>query len=159
MPKNWDILLLGYSFNYDLGVEKIINTLKVEKIKNFNIGIPLKMAEGTYGYLISTSGANKLLELNNKIFIAIDALTGSYKYLNTYVLEPRIVSINNSFGSNIEDERKILRKKYGFLKQLLIKRGVFKAVKIFHMKYIKVIFQKTIKQKILINRYLKFKNR
>lgn len=105
----WDLILLGHNKGFKKGKE--IGSIKsfwsdIELDNKFTIGRVVKGGLGTFGYIISNSGAKKLLEYLNfeKIMFPIDKITSNSKIINTYGLFPSIVTVDMKFDSMIENE-------------------------------------------------------
>ncbi len=123
-PANAELVLLGYwykgkevknvkrliSFH---GRIKFFNSLKLVRFT--------KNIHGTYGYFITVSGAEKLLQcLNKKIEMSIDHYTGDERFVNLYGIFPAIVKLSDKFDMNtnleIEREQKRAENKSGVIR-------------------------------------------
>jgi GR25 family glycosyltransferase involved in LPS biosynthesis len=113
---DWDIIFLGYSL-YD-------NDYKLYNVDDFNSDIPIEITEcdinkyigGIFGYLISKSGANKLLKYieTNGIKHGIDYLIKIVDDLNIYQLSKFIVKTDwvQNLNSTVDSD---IQKNYDFI--------------------------------------------
>ena len=109
MQTDLDLVLLGHNKGFENGEE--VNSIKSfwgNQVldSNFKMARIAKGGLGTFGYIISNSGAKKLLEYLNfeKIMFPIDKITSNSKIINTYGLFPSIVTVDMKFDSMIENE-------------------------------------------------------
>jgi len=97
-PSDWDVVFLGCD-------SRRVFLKSVPGGTVFSDGFELTQARGTgpvkgaYAYMISYSGAKKLLESTAKFCKPIDSYTGDNRVLNIYVFRPNIISHPNSFPS------------------------------------------------------------
>jgi len=109
----YECILLGYDdhikkdiFLYTSfwGNKKFINEFKLYRF--------VKVALGTYGYIITNQGARKLYQKIDFIEKPIDHYTGNPELLSSYAVVPRCVKISDDYkhNSTIDSERKILKK-------------------------------------------------
>lgn len=133
LPKNWELFLLGYAANTKDSILCNVNVPLLNNPTAFKVGVPLKRAGGTYGYIINQSGAKKLLTYKNTLYQAIDLYTCNRHFVNIYVLTPRVVSVDYNFDSDIDDDRvqAILGSKPKFKKRIN-QTEVYKALRDFN---------------------------
>ena len=113
LPEECDALLLGY--DADIKRDLFLYTSFWQNKRFFGkyrIAPYVKVALGTYGYILRLEGAKKLLKAIQKIEKPIDHYTGSWKYLHVQCLYPRCVSIaeHGLNESEIDSERRELKK-------------------------------------------------
>lgn len=105
----FDIVLLGHHSKASRVLESRsrlrgrISVFKKHKIIDF-----IEPSYGTYAYLLSLSGAKKLLQLNEKITRPIDHYTGDTEHLNTIGVSPAVILIEPVLSqefSNITETR------------------------------------------------------
>jgi glycosyl transferase, family 25 len=116
IPTDFDLLLLGYYTN-SVSENKTHSSFWYKKSLTCNQSI-VRLIEPTYGahgYIISLSGAKKLLNNVKKILLPIDLYTGNSKYINLYALEDPIILLNQFLKkqSNISKEREEMNQLYG----------------------------------------------
>lgn len=98
LPSNWDIVFLGCDskrvFLASISSGKIFSS-GFELTRPLGIG-PVK---GAYAYLVSHSGARKLLDSTAMFCKPIDSYTGDISVLSIYVFKPNMVFHPHSFPS------------------------------------------------------------
>ena len=107
--QQFDIVLLGHNANikqYILpytfwGYKKIIG--------KYFLFRPTTWCYGTYGYIISCLGAEKLMQ-NSKIFLPADHYTGNIGKLDIFILLPRCIGVSQLEDSSLRLERKQILK-------------------------------------------------
>ena len=106
----WDLILLGHNKGFDKNQE--FDSIKsywgcVQLNKKFALGRVVRGGLGTFGYLISTIGARKLLNYfkEEKITHPIDKITSNSRIINVYGLFPSVVTVDIRFYSMIENEK------------------------------------------------------
>jgi len=107
-PEGWDIIFAGYRARRTFMhlVDPPVHFLKDELTLNKAAG--LQGVRETNGYLISHSGAVKLLELTKGLHKPIDLYTGNYSNLNIYLVKPKLIQhLQDSFASTIDGDRHI----------------------------------------------------
>ncbi len=144
LPNKWEIILLGHHTgtsrqiptNSSIWYEKVIDG-------QFILRRPCEMGYGSYGYLISYSGAQKLLNYLEQITLPIDHFTGDSKYINLYILQRPIIYINSVLTelSNLSNDRYNIEMKYLNNKNLKV------SVKIRILRYMGFyVFLKNLKE-------------
>ena len=104
----WDLILLGHNKSFDSSneISSIISNWGIKRLdKITNIGRIVRGGLGCYGYLISQSGAKKILNYieENSIVYPIDKITSNYAIVNFYGLFPTVVSVDFDFESSIDN--------------------------------------------------------
>jgi len=99
LPCNWEIFLLGYSSSREIPCN-----FKLDLVGNstvFNVGISPKSRGCLHGYVISKSGAERMLSYKDSLYQPIDMYTADYRMINSYVIYPRVVYQNKDLESSI----------------------------------------------------------
>ena len=99
-PKNWDLVLLGHHGESRDSKTRDSFWGKYSLNNSYTLVRPCEIGYGTYGYMISLSGAKKVLEHLNLIRLPIDSITGNDTLLNLYLIDPVIVNINTHLSDN-----------------------------------------------------------
>jgi glycosyl transferase family 25 len=110
-PLNWDLILLGHHSAHSRIKESLVSLWYHKRLNNnYKLVRFAEKTYGTYGYIISKSGATKLLKELSMIVKPIDHYTGSDKLINLYGVSPACVHINDLFtnSSNITASRQVL---------------------------------------------------
>ena len=108
LPEQWEILLLGYYSNTRSERMSIASYRGKKPVTGSIECVRLvETAFGTHGYMITRSGAEKMLRNIHKIVKPIDHYTGTEHYLNMYAVRPRVVTLNETFKQMgcINDDR------------------------------------------------------
>ena len=133
-PKNWEVILLGHHTHFSRIVDTRYNlwSKKINIYKNYFVLRPSELGYGTYGYVVNTVGAKKLLNQTERIMKPIDHYTGDDSINNLYIINPSIIKINDYMSENMhsmEDRKEITNKllnknlKY-YIKSFLIFIGI-----------------------------------
>lgn len=142
LPSEIECLLLGHNADIEKDRNLWLSQWGGIPISSFGIARrPTKLQHGTYGYLITYKGAQKLLKATRIIDRPIDHYTGDYKFTNLYVLDKRYISIHN---------------KYNETSMLAQKRRIHTdiGIKHFFYRYFNAILKFRLKIKRIILRYL-----
>ena len=95
-PDNWDVIFLGCStrrvFLKNISCRNV-SSKRFVLAQAQGIG-PVK---GSFAYMVSYSGAKKLLDSTAMIYQPIDSYTGDLSSLNIYAFKPDVVSHSNLF--------------------------------------------------------------
>lgn len=111
LPKDWDVVLLGHHPAHSLYHDTAGSFWGRSPINdNFQC---IRFAEfpfGAYGYLVSLSGAKKLLQALSTIREPIDQYTGNARLVNLFGISPTCVKVNPYLlaYSNLSEERDLL---------------------------------------------------
>lgn len=99
--KNWELVLLGHHTGYSRNVDTTASIWnQMQLTEKYKLARPCEKGYGTYGYLITKSGAKKLLNHLNVIEKPIDHYTGDSKYLNLYIINPAPIKIHEQLSEN-----------------------------------------------------------
>lgn len=101
LPKNWEILLLGYSsgrrrpcsFNIDLQ----------NNPTPYKVGVSPIIRGGAFCYVINKRGAQRMLSYRDSLHRVIDIYTGDSEMVNVYVISPKVAVLSDEFESSVED--------------------------------------------------------
>jgi glycosyl transferase family 25 len=101
LPKDWEIFLLSYS----LRVKKNSRLCHMNvKIKNnptpFSVGVPLKILGGSFCYVVSKKGAQRMLTYKDSLHRVIDYYTSDRHLVNVYTIFPRVANVNPALNLN-----------------------------------------------------------
>jgi len=99
LPKNWEIFLLGYSSSRDIPCHFRVHLPK--EIYKFGVGVSPKKRGCLHGYIINQRGAKRMIEHGKKLYQPIDMYSADYRFMNTYIIFPRVVYQNKNFESSI----------------------------------------------------------
>lgn len=110
VPSDLDLLLLGYHINPYIKERSACSFWGRHRLYAHYSAVRLiEMGYGTYAYLITKNGAEKLIKTleSEKLVHPIDHYTGNEKYLNMYALVPRIADFSTELAedSSINAER------------------------------------------------------
>lgn len=103
LTNDMDILLLGHQVG---GVELLYPQFNISSYSVTNID---HVTYGAYGYVITKSGASKMLQLFSKIQYPIDCWTWFSNVLNIYYITPIMIGFVRNIGSHIDEDRKKLQ--------------------------------------------------
>lgn len=108
----WDLILLGHHSGMDNDYTKKSELSfwgSVKILPDYRICRLCGKGYGTYGYLITLSGAKKLLNHTKLITKPIDFYTSDSTILNVYALDPVIITPKDTLNeqSEIHQERKL----------------------------------------------------
>ncbi len=109
--QNWELVLLGHHTGYSRNVDTTASIWnQMQLTEKYKLVRPCEKGYGTYGYLITKSGAKKLLNHLNVIERPIDDYTGDSKYVNLYMINPAPVKIHDELSENYTSmkERQLL---------------------------------------------------
>lgn len=111
LPNDWDIVRLEKRSNKQ-GV--LVETLK-EKFQLYRL---FHCEYGTAGYLVSQSGAKKILSISRKLFWPIDFVMARYwtARLNVYEISPPLINEREEGFSEIQPDNIIYTKSHGLSK-------------------------------------------
>lgn len=101
----WELVLLGHHKNRHKGVSSLLNVWhKYPIMTSFSLNRLASFGFGTYGYIVTLRGAEKLLVDLDTIYKPIDHYTSDDSLLNVYALSPTLVNVNNDFESLIDND-------------------------------------------------------
>ena len=113
MQIEYDMVLFGYDADIKRDVFLYTSLWGNKKLlKEYKLKRLIKVGLGTYGYMITLHGAQKLSQKIKFVDMPIDHYAGDVKNLNLYGLSPRCVTVSeyNLFNSSIVKERDELKK-------------------------------------------------
>lgn len=103
---NWELVLLGHHKNAFKGICSPLSVWEKAYLDSvYTLNRLADFGFGTYGYIISNKGANKLLSDIKNISRPIDHYTCDSNIINVYAIFPIVVEVNYDFD-NIIDNRK-----------------------------------------------------
>ena len=109
LPKDWEILLLGYSLYRRHVWYKL--PIKVPNLK-WRIAKAIRLCCGTHAYIIRQNAAKKILAQAKKLYKPIDHYTGDFITINLFLIMPCVASgprDTEASTSIIEKEREVIR--------------------------------------------------
>lgn len=112
LARPWDVILLGSHISSSRHKDvKSSKWMKHQLTEKHRIAIPVEMAYGAYGYLVSYEGAKNCLKHCITISMPADHITGNSRLLNLYCCQPSVITVNNSLleESNLHNEREALK--------------------------------------------------
>jgi glycosyl transferase family 25 len=115
---DWDVVLLGYHGTSSRENINLQGTYVGHIDHDYQIKQLSEVAYGTYGYIISLSGAKKILEQSSDFVLPIDHYTGNFLINNVYGVYPQLVAIKKELSdqSSLTVEREELRQQYKYKK-------------------------------------------
>ncbi len=106
LPKNWELFLLNYQQH--LSNKKELCNFNI-KLKNnptlFDIKLSPTFRSSAAAYVINKRGAKRMLSYKDFIYQALDYYTGNYKFMNVYIIYPKVVKHSYIFNSSIGGNR------------------------------------------------------
>jgi glycosyl transferase family 25 len=139
IAKKWDVILLGHH----TGESRQIDTRasywgKIKIASNLELARPCERAYGTYGYLISLTGAKKISNKLDSIQKPIDHYTGDDTLSNLYIINSAPIKIHGDLSENFNsmEEREKLDKRHATLlisKKDSLKKRTAKYLGIYHL--------------------------
>ena len=112
---NWDLVLLGHHTGASREIDTASTFWCQKRLSSkYKLVRPCEQAYGTYGYLVTKEGAQKLLNSLEKVSVPIDHLTGSSHSLNLYTVNPAPIRINKYLSTSFHsmEDRLELQKKH-----------------------------------------------
>ena len=109
--KNWELVLLGHHTGYSRDKDTSASIWgQIKLTEKYAIVRPCEEAYGTYGYLLTKKGAQKLLDHLDMINKPIDHYTGDSRYIHLYTINPAPIKIYEHLSEehNSMQERQIL---------------------------------------------------
>lgn len=106
---DWDLFYLGH--HSQQSKKETCGTNKTElKLRNYIVGIPIELPEGSYAYIIKKEAATNILEHGYPIRMPMDHYIGNAPALGirTCLLSPPCVNHNYLFSSTIYQESDIV---------------------------------------------------
>lgn len=116
-PQNWELILLGHHTGYSREVDTVASIWsQMQLIGNYTLARPCEKGYGTYGYLITKTGAKKLLEHLDIIGKPIDHYTGDSQCINLYTINPAPIRIHEQLSEDYTSmqERQLLNDSQNF---------------------------------------------
>ena len=106
-PLDWELVLLGYHRHFISNKFYRISFRHQKRITSHcKIVRFTDTMDGAFGYVISLTGAKKLLKiLNQGLVRPVDHYTGDSQYINLYGIYPKCVAVDIGIGSSINEER------------------------------------------------------
>jgi glycosyl transferase, family 25 len=93
-PIKWELILFGHHTGNSREIDTEARIWgRRHLIMDYKLVRPCEIGYGTYGYLISKTGAKKLFNYLEKIIKPIDHYTGNYFYTNLYIVNPSPIKI------------------------------------------------------------------
>ncbi len=133
--KETELILLGYWHPKIKNKKHLLSYReKVPITNNYYLGRFIKNPYGTFGYYITLTGVQKLLNiLNEKLTMPIDHYTNNEKYVNLYGIYPPVIHLSNTFdlSTSLEREREEAREKnmkYENIKKILKKLKILTLI-------------------------------
>lgn len=134
----WDIIHIGHhSISSRDKPTKGSWWNKIHLSNNLNLSLPCEVAAGTYGYLITYNGAEKLLTQLDCLTKPIDHYTGSTQHCNLLLLSPPAITIHTFYSDNYNDMHERVKISYSCkknnsfiktIKNIAIFLGVYKLL-------------------------------
>lgn len=103
---NWELVLLGHHKDASRGMSSPLSIWEKAYLNSvYTLNRLADFGFGTYGYIISNRGANKLLLKIRSISRPIDHYTYDSNMVNVYAIFPTVVEINYDFDNIIDDTK------------------------------------------------------
>ncbi len=140
LPKNWDILFLGYSI-YLKKNHYARYIFPIKKLPfNFKIAKPIVTLGGAYAYVINQKAAKKILNMIKPLSRPLDDYTGDFKALNLYMTIPELIKVNYDAPSHLAADRSRLAKIYNY-NPVSIKIGIRHSAFFYMLRKIYYVFK------------------